>query len=426
MLAQRGERVIGCDSGNPGGAGRLAVLGVEVHLDTNALELLDRQSAPATIVKSPGVPREADVIAEAHRRGTPVVGELELAWRLVPNRFVAVTGTNGKTTTTELLGHLFRTAGEKVEVAGNVGRPVAALAGTADVGATVICEASSFQLEDSVDFSPECAVFLNLSPDHLDRHGNIEDYLGAKLRILVNQDGDDVAVINGDDPALLGELPGRARRVRFQGIGGTRGNYEIEVRGDVIQWRGEPLIGVDELRILGVHNRENAMAAAAAALSLGLDRDSVVEGLRTFEGVVHRMERVTERDGVLFINDSKATNVAATDVALRSFDGGVHLILGGSLKGEDFMLLLDQVSEKCRACYLIGESAGQIGLDLATSLESGVLLIRCEGLSDAVHRAAVSAVEGETVLLSPACASFDQFRDFEDRGDQFREIVAGL
>ena len=199
LLAARGERVRGCDSGFPEEAAGLAAAGVEVSLDVDGIELLE---GTRTVVKSPGVPREAAVIAAARERGLEVIGELELAWRAIPNRFVAVTGTNGKTTVTELLGHIYRTAAEPVAVAGNVGTPLASLAGDLDPSATVICECSSFQLEDAEAFAPECAVFLNLAPDHLDRHRTLEDYLAAKLRIFARQANEDVAVFNADEPAL--------------------------------------------------------------------------------------------------------------------------------------------------------------------------------------------------------------------------------
>ncbi|HEX8688928.1 MAG TPA: UDP-N-acetylmuramoyl-L-alanine--D-glutamate ligase, partial [Solirubrobacterales bacterium] len=288
LLAQRGERVRGVDSGHPQGAAGLAGAGVEVVLDTDGLALLD---GTRTVVKSPGVPREAPVIAAALERGIDVVGELELAWRAIPNRFVAVTGTNGKTTTVELLGHLYRTAGEPVAVAGNVGTPLSALAGEIEADATVVCEASSFQLEDSEAFAPECAVFLNLAPDHLDRHADIESYLAAKLRVFANQGNDDVAVYNADEPALAGvDLGGCARRVPF--CHGAAPDCEVSVSQGTLFHEGEPMLDVAELGLVGEHNVANAMAAAAAALSMGLDREAVREGLRTFAGVPHRLEQV--------------------------------------------------------------------------------------------------------------------------------------
>jgi UDP-N-acetylmuramoylalanine--D-glutamate ligase len=391
-------------------------------LDADGLALLE---GVRTVVKSPGVPREAPVIAAALERGIDVVGEMEIAWRAIPNRFVAVTGTNGKTTVVEWLGHVYRTAGEPVAVAGNVGTPLSALAGEVDPGATVVCETSSFQLEDSVAFAPECAVFLNLAPDHLDRHADLGTYLEAKLRIFSNQGNDDVAVYNAADPALAGvDLGGCARRVAF--CRGAGPECEVALAGETIFYDGEPLLAVTELGILGEHNAANAMAVAAAALSMGIDREAVGEGLRSFAGVPHRLEQVAEIGGVRFVNDSKATNVASAMVGLRAFEGGVHAILGGSEKGEPYGPLLDPVRERCVACYLTGASAGRLAEELAPAIESGVALHRCTDLEQAVRSAAAAARPGETVLLSPACASFDVFENFEARGERFREIVGAL
>jgi UDP-N-acetylmuramoylalanine--D-glutamate ligase len=325
----------------------------------------------------------------------------------------------------EWLGHVYRTAGEPVAVAGNVGTPLSALAGEVDPEATVVCEASSFQLEDSVAFAPECAVFLNLAPDHLDRHSDLGAYLQAKLRIFANQGNDDLAVYNADDPALAGvDLGGCARRVAF--CRGAGPECEVALAEGTIFYDGEPLLAVAELGILGEHNADNAMAVAAAALSMGIDRDAVREGLRSFAGIPHRLEQVAEIGGVRFVNDSKATNVASATVGLRAFEGGVHALLGGSEKGEPYTPLLDPVRERCVACYLTGASAGRMAGELAPAIESGIALHRCADLEQAVRSAAAAARPGETVLLSPACASFDAFENFETRGERFREIVGTL
>jgi UDP-N-acetylmuramoylalanine--D-glutamate ligase len=419
LLAARGEQVRGVDSGHPEGAERLAEVGVEVLLNEDGTALLE---GVKTVVKSPGVPNGAPPIAAARDRGIDVIGELELSWRAIPNRFVAVTGTNGKTTTTELIGEIYRAAAEPAAVAGNVGTPLASLAGELDANATVICECSSFQLEDAEFFAPECAVFLNLAPDHLDRHPTSDEYLAAKLRIFANQGNDDVAVFNGDEPALAGrDLGGCARRVRF--CSGADPDCEVSLSQDTIFWNGEPLVEAGELTLTGAHNLQNAMAAAAAALAMGLEPDAVRAGLRSFAGLSHRLERVAEVGGVTFFNDSKATNVSAATAALRSFEGGVHAILGGRPKGESFAPLVEPVRERCAAVYLIGEAADQIGETLEPA---GVPLQRCDDLDDAVRRAAAAATAGEVVLLSPACASFDAYRDFEQRGEAFREAVARL
>ncbi len=421
MLRARGEEVRGVDSSHPNGVAGLSASGVEVVLDTDGVALLD---GIRTVVKSPGVPREAPVIAAALKRGTDVVGELELAWRAIPNRFVAVTGTNGKTTTVELLGHVYRTAGEPVAVAGNVGTPLSSLAGEVEQDATVVCEASSFQLEDTVAFAPECGVFLNLAPDHLDRHSDLESYLAAKLRIFANQGNDDVAVYNADDPQLAGiDLGGCARRVAF--CAAAAPDCEVSLAGGTIFYDGQPLIAVEDLGLFGDHNVANAMAAAAAAFSMGIDRDAIREGLRSFAGVPHRLELVADIAGVAYVNDSKATNVASATVGLRAFEGGLHAILGGSEKDEPFAPLADPIRETCVACYLIGASAERLAAELAP-VEPAIPLRRCADLEDAVRLAAAAAEPGETVLLSPACASFDAFEDFEQRGDRFREIVEAI
>jgi UDP-N-acetylmuramoylalanine--D-glutamate ligase len=405
MLREHGE-VMGCDAGTPAEAER-GLDGVEVRLQSDGLDLLPRA---ATVVKSPGVPQQAPVIVSARERGTEVVGELELAWRLIPNEFIAVTGTNGKTTTVELLGAMHRQAGVPVEVAGNVGTPLASLAGEIDPDAVVVCEASSFQLEDSSAFAPECAVLLNVTEDHLDRHGSFDDYLAAKLRVFQNQDHDDIAVLRSD---FAGQ-PGDAATVRFGGP-----DADLAERDGELRWQGVAMMPASEVRLRGPHNLENAMAASAAVLARGMDTAAVRETLNTFAGVPHRLEEVAERDGVLFVNDSKATNVASALVGIEAFDGGVHLIAGGSLKGGGFGGLRDAVKSRCRACYLIGEAAEQLEADLANT----VPLHRCGDLEHAVNAATEAARPGETVLLSPACASYDQFSNFEERGDRFRELA---
>ncbi len=432
MLAARGAEVRGCDSAAPSGAAGLEADGIGVWLESDGLQLLE---GARTLVKSPGVPTDAPAVAAARERGLAVIGELELAWRALPNRFVAVTGTNGKTTTVELIGHIFRTAGEPVAVAGNVGAPLSALVAKVDVEATVICECSSFQLEDADAFAPECAVLLNLAPDHLDRHHSLDAYLAAKLRIFARQANEDTAVYNGDEPALAGrDLGGCARRVAFCGSRPEQRSArtlpepdcEVALSAGTIFWRDRPLVEVGELRLLGSHNVENALAAAAAALDANLDVEAIAEGLRTFEGVPHRLERVREVGGVLYVNDSKATNVAAARAAIEAFDRPVHAILGGRGKDERYSALGDPVIAHARAAYLIGEAADEIAADLSEAAKVGVPLRRCDDLEHAVRAAAADADPGDVVLLSPACASFDAYADFEQRGDHFREIVEAL
>jgi UDP-N-acetylmuramoylalanine--D-glutamate ligase len=419
-LRARGAEVIGVDAGAAGApglaqaAGRLREAGVEVRLDASGVDLAARAR---TLIKSPGVPQDAPAIRAARDRGIAVLGELELAWRLVPNEFVAVTGTNGKTTTTEWIGHVHREGGLPVAVAGNVGTAASSLALGADLpdDATVVCETSSFQLEDTLAFSPEAAVLLNLSPDHLDRHGTYADYVAAKLRIFANQGNYDVAVA----PAALEgveDLGGCARRVTF----GSGPGPDVSERAGYLWWDETPLLPTEELALPGAHNVENAMATAAVCLARGLDSEAVAAGLRTFAGVRHRLEQIAVQDGVSWVNDSKATNVASTIVGLRAFPGGVHLIAGGVGKQQDFSPLAGEVAERCRAVYLIGEAAG----DLAAALEPAGVPLRSAGdLEHAAALARAGAVPGEVVLLSPACASFDQYPNFEARGDHFRALV---
>ncbi len=397
-LAARGERVVAVDSGSPSAS---VPDGVEVHLGTDGLALLDGVRA---VVKSPGVPREAAVVAAARARGVPVLGELELGWRLLGgHEFIAVTGTNGKTTTVQLLGHIHREAGVAVEVAGNVGDALTGFAGTLPPGAVVVCEASSFQLEDAVELAPEGAVLLNLEADHLDRHGTFEDYASAKLRVFARQGNDDVAVAPAD--LDVEDLGGCARRVPF-GPGG-----ELDDRSGYLWWDEMPLIAHEEIRLRGAHNRANAAAAAAIALARGIEPDAVRAGLRTFGGVEHRLEEVATVGGVLYVNDSKATNVASTLVALASFDAQVHLILGGVGKDQDFSALRGLAHR----VYLIGESAPLLAQEVGGE--------RCGTLETAVGRARAAALPGDVVLMSPACASFDQFVDYEERGRAFKALV---
>jgi UDP-N-acetylmuramoylalanine--D-glutamate ligase len=387
MLRAHGE-VLACDSGEPEVPGD-----VDARLGSHGLDLLDDA---ASVVKSPGVPNEAPAIAAARERGMPVLGELELAWRLLPNRFVAVTGTNGKTTTTELLGAIWRAAALPVAVAGNVGTPLSALVGSVAADVTIVCEVSSFQAEDAELFAPDTGLLLNLAPDHLDRHGSFEAYREAKLSMFARQSPDQLAVL---PPGV--EVPGEARRVRF---------------GDPAELPLPPA----EIRLRGPHNLENAMGASAAALGTGVPEGAVAEALRSFAGVPHRLEEVGTVGGVLYVNDSKATNVSAAARGIESFDGGVHAILGGSLKGGGFEGLRGPVASRCRACYLIGDAAGRLGVDLEGA---GVPLHSCGDLETAVRVASEAAEPGEVVLLSPACASYDQFRDYEERGDRFRALV---
>lgn len=411
-LRARGEAVIGIDAGAPD-VEALREHGVEVHLDASGDELAVRARA---VVKSPGVPQGAPPLVAARGRGLPVLGELELAWRLIPNEFVAVTGTNGKTTTTEWIGHVHREAGLPVALAGNVGTAASSLVGQLPADATVICEASSFQLEDAEAFAPETAVILNLAPDHLDRHPSYAAYVAAKLRVFANQGNYDVAIAPAD--LAVEDLGGCARRVTF---GSTLG-ADLAYRAGQLWWGDEPLIRADEISLPGAHNRENAMATAAVCLTRGIDPEAVRNGLRSFQGVAHRLELIATHDGVAFVNDSKATNVASTIVALRSYARGVNLIAGGRGKDQDFRPLAPLVAERCQAVYLIGEAAAELRAALGPS---GVPIHDAGDLEHAVPAASANATTGDTVLLSPACASYDQYANFEARGERFRSLVEG-
>jgi UDP-N-acetylmuramoylalanine--D-glutamate ligase len=423
-LRARGEEVIGSDAGARSdprlrdSIKRLSAAGVEIHSDASddAIAALDKAR---TLIKSPGVPSDAPLVAAARARGISVLGEVELAWRLVPNVFVAVTGTNGKTTTTEWIGHIHREAGIAVAVVGNVGTAATSLAGDVDPGVVVVCEVSSFQLEDTEAFAPDAAVLLNLAPDHLDRYRSFEDYVTAKLRIFANQGPEDVAVL----PAgLQTEIGGAARRIRFGGDGDGEG-AALALRDGRLSWGELPLMPASEISLHGDHNRDNAMAAAAVCLARGVEPEAVAAGLRSFRGVPHRLETVAVKNGVSYVNDSKATNVASAAVALRSYDRRVHLIAGGRGKHQVFAPLAPLVDERCAAVYLIGEATEELARALA---HAKAPVLKVGVMERAVGTAAQAARPGDTVLLSPACASYDQYNDFEARGEHFRALVEAL
>jgi UDP-N-acetylmuramoylalanine--D-glutamate ligase len=389
-----GADVVGFDRDATLEAGRLLELGVEVHLGSEEETLLQGIDL---VVKSPGVSGETLLVDRARTRSLPVWSEIELGARLLPNPILGVTGTNGKTTTSELLGAVFRAAGRPVEVAGNVGRPLTSLVGSAAADTWIVCELSSFQLEDVHTLKPRVGVFLNLEPDHLDRHGTFEAYADAKLKMFERQSPDDTAVV----PKGFREVPGVGRRVEFSGA--------------------DPLPA--EPRIPGPHNRENAAAATVAARAAGIADDAIAAALETFEGVPHRIELVRELDGVRFVNDSKATNVAAALRALASFPGDrLHVILGGRGKHEPYEPLA-AAFKPSDVAYVIGEAAAEIAPALVAA---GVEVVETGDLETAIAAASSAAAPGDVVLLSPACASFDQFRDFEARGDSFRALVEAL
>ena len=385
-LAGRGEQVRAADRRADLDTGRLAEAGVEVLLGTEEEDLLQDVDV---VVKSPGVPGGAPPVAAARARGIPVWSEIELGYRLLPgNPLLGITGTKGKTTTVRLLSTMFEAAGRDAVLAGNEHAPLSEVALEVASGTWVVCELSSFALEDVHDFRCDVAVLLNLEPDHLDRHGGFEAYRAAKLRIF--------------------ERAGTKIAPRGLGLEG------IEFGAD------DPLPA--EPLLPGRHNRENAAAAAAAARAAGLDDVAIARGLATFPGVPHRLETVRELRGVRYVNDSKATNTAAARRAIEAYRVPLRIILGGRGKGEYF----DELATSMRGrgtVYLIGETAAEIGAALDAA---GVPHELCGDLETAVGAAARYAQPGEIVLLSPACASYDQFGNFEERGDAFRRLVEAL
>jgi UDP-N-acetylmuramoylalanine--D-glutamate ligase len=401
------------------------------------------------VVVSPGVPLEMKQIISARASGIPVIGELELAYRIMEGRtpFLGVTGSNGKSTTTTLLDLMLRKGGFKTLLGGNIGNALteeilksaeAKNGGSAEGIPSdfdfVVVEVSSFQLDSIERFRPHIAVVLNITPDHLDRYHSMSEYGSSKARIFGNQTEGDFMILNADDPetAKIGN-----ERLRV-GIGGPEVFYFSrgkKVKG--MYYRDghiycniphlschaeEPFIEAGQIKIKGVHNLENAMAASAMALLAGCPQRAVIESLRDFAGLEHRLEFVREIDGVRYINDSKGTNVGAVMKSIESFEGPVVLIAGGRDKAGDFSALRDLVSRKVKALVLIGESAEKIRGALGDATET----VMARDLKDAVAKCRERAVEGDVVLLSPACASFDMFRDFEDRGRQFKKIVAEL
>lgn len=414
LLARRGWRVVAVDA-RPVDVPELEALGVEVRTgDSTPVEGID------LVVKSPGVPAAAAPVAAARAAGVPVIGEIELAARELANPLIAVTGTNGKTTTTELLAHLIQAAGRQGIACGNQGLPLASLVDNVADSAWLVVECSSFQLEDVERFHPRAAVLLNLTPDHIDRHGTLEAYRAAKLRIF--------AAMGPGDLAIAPEgwsIPGGARpRVLRDGV--RHGPDDIAWSADGLHVDGYGLVAPwDEIPLRGRHNRENVMAAAAlAAHAVGLDAAQIAAGLRSFAGVAHRLEVVGCRAGVTFVNDSKATNADAACAALDAYPEAVRLIAGGTPKGASFAPLAAAARASGVLCvYLIGAAAAE--MDAAMRAE-GVPTRPMGTLEAALAAAAADARPGETVLLAPGCASFDQFGSFEERGDRFRALVAAL
>lgn len=372
------------------------------------------------IVPSPGVPWNLPALEAARRHGVAVMGELEVATGALKGPVIGVTGTNGKTTTTSLIGHIFETAGVPVAAGGNLGTPVLAMVDESSDERWNVLELSSFQLEATESFPVHIGVVLNVTPDHLDRHGTFEAYAAAKGKIFQAQTANDYAVLHADDTVCRGFAADTAGESHW--FSRTR---RLEpgawVEDESIVCDGAPVAGLP-LPIPGPHNLENALAAVTATLLAGIGAESIAKGLATFRTTEHRLELVAEINGVAYYNDSKATNVDAAVKGIQTFDSGLWVILGGSDKGLAYADLKEPLRGRARAALLIGESASKI----ESELDGVAPVIRAGTLAEAVRYAHAHAESGDTVLLSPACASFDQFQNYGDRGRRFKEMVREL
>jgi len=376
------------------------------------------------IVVSPGVPVDAPPLVQARSLGETVIGEVELAAQFLPGPIVAITGSNGKTTTTTLTGEIMTAAGLPTLVGGNIGTPAISLAERAKPDTVIVLEISSFQLETIQTFRPKIAVVLNVTPDHLDRHRTFEIYTDAKARIFENQQGSDFAVLNADDPTCVA----MGTRTRAQVFWFSR-QKEVQqgawVRDSNIVFRDpkgqREILQVSEIPLKGAHNLENVLAAVCASALMGCAPDKIRQAVHDFKAVEHRLEFVATIDGADYYNDSKATNVDATIKALESFPANIHLILGGKDKGSDYTVLHDLIRQRVKRIYTIGAAAAKI-----ESQVKGAEVVHAETLENAIRKAHATAQPGDIVLLAPACASFDQFKSYEHRGKVFKEIVSGL
>jgi UDP-N-acetylmuramoylalanine--D-glutamate ligase len=402
-------------------AARLRDAGVKLELGGhNPASFLEQD----LIVVSPGVPAKLPPLDQARTKGVPVWSEVELAWRFLRGKLVAITGSNGKTTTTSLVAHLLKTAEIPMLVGGNIGVPLLALVERSLDTTVTVAEISSFQLETIEAFRPEIGVLLNLSPDHLDRHATFDEYARAKMRMFENQLDRDAAVLNADDPEVTRRMPSKPHIYWF-----SRQKRVAEgtfIRDDKIVFRADGAETVlarrEEIPLRGEHNVENVLAACAAAYLAGAAPAAIAAGVKSFPGVEHRLEFVAEISGIAFYNDSKATNVDATLKAVESFPGPLIVILGGKDKGSPYTPLREPLAKRARLAILIGAATEKI----ATDLEGVVALEQAGTLARAVEMAMERARPGDTVLLAPACASFDQFENFEHRGRIFKELVAAL
>jgi UDP-N-acetylmuramoylalanine--D-glutamate ligase len=425
FCAARGARITAADLRTEKELGdSLAALrqaGVRLELGSHREELiLDADF----VIPSPGVPADAPLLKSARARGVTIWSEIELAGRFLQGRLIGITGSNGKTTTTSLIEHILRSAGFHTILAGNIGTPLISCVEQSTEHTITVAELSSFQLELIETFRPHISVFLNLTPDHLDRHHTLESYGAAKARIFENQTEADSAVLNADDPGATPYAPAKPRVYWFsrkQRI--VRGAFvkagEVLFRRDGSE---ESILSLADVSIPGAHNVENVLAAAAAARLAGAEPAAIAKGVRSFAGVEHRLEFVAEIGGVRYYNDSKATNVDATLKALDAFPGRILIILGGKDKGSDYTLLQAPLREKAILALLIGAAADKIEKQITGS----VAIEQAGTIERALDTAAHAARPGDVVLLAPACASFDQFQNFEHRGRVFKELVHQL
>lgn len=373
---------------------------------------------------SPGVPADLPMLEAARGAGIPVVGEVELASAYLRGPVLAITGTNGKTTTTSLAGHLLKSAGIPAQVGGNIGTPVCDMIATSADDRWNVLELSSFQLETTVGFRADIAVCLNVTPDHLDRHRTMENYIAQKRRLFETQTPGGHAVLNAGDPIVASFAGVSPAAPHFFSLSAASADApcEMELRGDDIIYRGEKLFGRSAIPLAGLHNVENVMAASLAALLAGAPPAAAAQGISSFPGVEHRLEFVRRLNGVLWYNDSKATNVDAALKAIASFQQPLWIILGGKDKNSDYRPLADALQGKVRKALLIGDATGLIASQISPAVPS----VACETISGAVDYAFRHARMGDLVLLAPACASFDQFQGYEHRGRVFKTLVEGL
>jgi len=429
FLARQGASVVATDLKGedelPEEALSLRARGVRLDLQGHRS---DTFADASMVVVSPGVPWEKPELEAAREAGAEVMAEIELAFRHLKGRLVAITGTKGKSTTTAALGAILQEAGLDVRVGGNIGTPLIGLVEGSDERTVFAVEVSSFQLEGTSRFHPQVAVWLNLSPDHLDRHPSLDAYVAAKARIFARQEATDWAVVNADDPVVLREARrARARLLLLRVTGEPLVEGDGAFFRDGAAWmrrddREERLFGLDDLRVPGAHLAGDLLAAAAVARLLGATGEDVAKAIAGFGGIEHVLEHVATIDGVAFFNDSKATNVAAAVRSVEAFDGRVLVILGGRYKGGDFALLAPQLRARESRVLAIGEAREEI----EKALGAEVPVDRCPDLAAAVERAFALAEPGDTVLLAPACSSFDMFRDYAERGRRFKDEVRGL